>query len=66
MAPTYSPSVVPSVIPRSDSPNLIISPDPYVIYSTSYSGPYLFPYLIPDTIFPPLKLLSMSPSKELS
>ena len=66
MDTNYSPSVVPSAIPSSDSKNIFIYPDPYVIPNHSPSGPYIFPYFIPDTVFPPSNLSSMSPSKELS
>ena len=53
MSPDYSHIVPPSAIPSADSTNLLLSPDTYVLPSTSPSGTYLLPSLIPDTVISP-------------
>ena len=63
--PSAIPSTGPSTIPGTDLTNIFLSPVPYAIPNHSPSGPYLLPYFIPDTVFSPSDLSSMSPSKEL-
>ena len=49
--PTTAYNILPNAIPIADDPNMLLSPDTYLLPITSPSGPYIFPYCIPDTVF---------------
>ena len=62
----YSQIVFPSFITNSNSQNILHCPEQYVLPRSSPSVPYTMTCFIPDTVFFPSDLSSMSPPKELS